>query len=993
MGVRRHAQGGLAWRLSALALVVAVATAVSYLAFGFAPRERARAIDRWHAQLSAMADDRQSAIDSWLGEKLAAARTLAGYPTVLRLVGTAGAVPASRRGGQELRAHLGDVLGPLVRNGGYRGAALLDAKGRLLTAVGPEPEFRADCLGLSRRALGARRPLAELHLHAGARPLIQLVAPIEAEAGAAPVGVVVLTVDPEDWLYPFLRHQPLASSTEETLLLGRDGDSVLFLSPLRHRPDPPLTLRVPMVTPRLVATAALGGVRQFGGYVDYRGQEVLAATRQLASAPWAIVAKVDQTEALGGVRENVTLAAIALFGLCAALGGSFLGASLALAGRARARLAHAEARFALLLDQASDAIFVVDGDGRIRDANQRALEMYGYSREQLRELHVSALRRDKARDEVERLAVALQQRGSLLWEAVHVSRDDRELPVEVAARVVELDGERLNVSIIRDISERKRADEALRASEARFRSLFESMLNGFAHCRMLFEDGVPVDFVYLDVNDAFGKLTGLKNVVGRRVSEVIPGIRATNPELFQIYGRVASGGAPERFETYVPVLAIWFSISVYRPQPGHFVAVFDNVSERRQAEDEIRCLNTDLERRVAERTSELARLNQELQSEVEGRARVQLAVERYAREVEDLYNHAPCGYHSLDTDGRIVTINDTELEWLGYAREELLGRSVQELLSARSRETFAASYPVFKERGIVSDVELELVRKDGSSFWVLVNATSIRDEKGSILRSRTTMFDITELVHTRQQVAERTAALEAANRELEAFSYSVSHDLRAPLRAIAGFSSLLASDHSEKLDAEARGLLDRVCDNTRRMSQLIDDLLAFSGVGRKEMNPGRLSMNGLVAACVAELTAGLDPSRLEIEVGTLPDAFGDASMLRQVWTNLLSNALKFTGPRPRARILVRGCSEKGERVYSVEDNGVGFDERYAGKLFGVFQRLHSQREFPGTGVGLALVQRVVERHGGRVWAASRQGEGATFCFALPAPTPEGSASD
>jgi len=720
---------------------------------------------------------------------------------------------------------------------------------------------------------------------------------------------------------------------------------------------------------------------------------VLAVTRELASAPWQLVAKVDRSEALAGVRETAMQAAFALLGVCAALTSSFLGTWLALRARAQARLARAEARLSSLLDLASDVILVIDADGRIRDANERTVELYGYPREALRGQHVSELLRDKDRELVRQRNTALLAQGRMVWESTHVTRDGRELPVEVAARSVELDGERLTVAIIRDISERKRAEEAIRHKDRLLHLTGEMAQVGGWEFDARTRRGTWTDEVARIHDLEPGLETNVELGLGfysgesrRRIDAALKAaIEAGEPYDLELEMTSARGVRKWVRTMGLPIVG---DGGVVRVQ-----GIFQDVTARRQAEDEIRRLNADLERRVAERTSELARLNDELQREVEGRARAQLAVERYAREVEDLYNHAPCGYHSLDADGRFVTVNDTELEWLGYTRAELLGRSVLDVFFPSARETFASRYPEFRRHGTLRDLELEMRRKDGTRFWALLNATAVRDEKGGYLRSRSTMFDISDLVQARQEVARRTAALEAANRELEAFSYSVSHDLRAPLRAIAGFSSLLASDYSEKLDAEARGLLDRVCDNTRRMSQLIDDLLAFSGVGRKEMNPGRLSMNGLVAACVAELTAGLDPSRLEIEVATLPDAFGDASMLRQVWTNLLSNALKFTGPRPRARILVRGCSEKGERVYSVEDNGVGFDERYAGKLFGVFQRLHNQREFPGTGVGLALVQRVVERHGGRVWAASRQGEGATFCFALPAPAPEGSASD
>ncbi len=230
-----------------------------------------------------------------------------------------------------------------------------------------------------------------------------------------------------------------------------------------------------------------------------------------------------------------------------------------------------------------------------------------------------------------------------------------------------------------------------------------------------------------------------------------------------------------------------------------------------------------------------------------------------------------------------------------------------------------------------------------------------------------------------RRVAERTAELQALNRELESFSYSVSHDLRAPLRAIDGFARMLEEDHAGQLDAEGRRLLGVVRASGRRMGQLIDDLLDFSRLGRQAMAPRSLDM----AALVREVAAECDLGRARLEIGALPAAQADPGLIRQVWANLLGNAAKYSGKQPEPRIEVGGREEAGEAHYWVRDNGVGFDMRYADKLFGVFQRLHGMDEFPGTGVGLAIVKRVVGRHGGRAWAEGRPGEGATFHFCLP----------
>jgi signal transduction histidine kinase len=238
-------------------------------------------------------------------------------------------------------------------------------------------------------------------------------------------------------------------------------------------------------------------------------------------------------------------------------------------------------------------------------------------------------------------------------------------------------------------------------------------------------------------------------------------------------------------------------------------------------------------------------------------------------------------------------------------------------------------------------------------------------------------------VELEERVTARTAELESANKDLESFSYSVSHDLRAPIRAIRGFSSLLVEDHGTVLDPEARRKVDVISSESARMGNLIDDLLAFSRLGRRALDPGDIDMQQLVKTAVERLRQSDQVASVEFRIGSLPKAKGDRSLFEQVWANLLSNAFKFSSKQEAPVIEVGGISEEREHIYFVRDNGAGFDPAYRERLFGVFQRLHHDSEFPGTGVGLALVHRIVTRHGGRIWADSELGAGATFHFTIP----------
>lgn len=366
-------------------------------------------------------------------------------------------------------------------------------------------------------------------------------------------------------------------------------------------------------------------------------------------------------------------------------------------------------------------------------------------------------------------------------------------------------------------------------------------------------------------------------------------------------------------------------------------------------------------------------INVNLKARVESEQKLALAM----HEVEDLYNNAPCGYHSLNEQGIMVNVNNTFCNWIGYGREELIGKMpFVKLLNESSQILFRQAFPKFIVDGSVYDLEFRLVRKDGSEFPVALSAVALRDESGEFVKSRAVTVDTTD-----RKKAE--AEIMNLNRELEAFTYSVSHDLRAPLRSIDGYARILQEDYSEKLDTEANRVINVIMNNAKRMGKLIDDLLEFARLGRKELQRSTVDMTALVNSVKKELIDEEKDRSIIIKVNPLHSAPVDIDMIKQVWLNLLSNAIKYTGKEPEACIEVSSQQTDYSVEYRVRDNGVGFDMTYIGKLFGVFQRLHRIQDFSGTGVGLAIVKRIVEKHHGTVWAEGKVNEGATFYFSIP----------
>jgi signal transduction histidine kinase len=299
-------------------------------------------------------------------------------------------------------------------------------------------------------------------------------------------------------------------------------------------------------------------------------------------------------------------------------------------------------------------------------------------------------------------------------------------------------------------------------------------------------------------------------------------------------------------------------------------------------------------------------------------------------------------------------------------------------LTAGDESEVLRGYAVGAVDYVFKPVRTEVLRSKVSVFVELARATEIVRRQAA--ERKQAEEAIQEL---NANLVRHAARLEAANKELESFSYSISHDLRAPLRAIDGFARMLQEDHGDRLDDEGRRRLEKISNGTRKMSALIDDLLEFSRLGRSPLSPGAIDMTALVREVVDEIQSVPGQRVPRCILKPLPAALGDRALIRQVWINLLSNAVKFTGHRDAPLMEIGGSSEDAENVYYVKDNGTGFDMRHYDKLFRVFQRLHSSAEFPGTGAGLAIVQRVVSRHGGRVWAESKVDVGAEFYFTLP----------
>ncbi|TAN47353.1 MAG: PAS domain S-box protein [Rhodospirillales bacterium] len=931
-------------------------------------------------ELSAIADVKARQVGGWLADRRNFVKLRSQEPLFLPEIEKwiASSDPQLER---RLRTRL-----DLDRGMGFDAVEFLDIDGRQLIETG-DSGYDVHFLtpDMLKTALTQEEPLMiDLHQHGDAKGTINLAFLVPARDAAnpkgAPAGFYLFSIDARTEFYPMLSSWPRRSQSGEVFIVRKEGDVIRAVSELRHRENSAMTFSLPLSYSHLPAAQAfLRGPGIYAGR-DYRGVEVMTAARAVEGTPWMLLAKIDRDEVFADHNRLVlavfstVAAAILVCGLLMMMLWRQQRLRAALAAVQQAHIIdELENRFRITLTSIGDAVIATDRDGKVDFLNPVAEAMTGWTMAQAKGLpleDIFDIRSEDTGKTVENPVQQVLRDGIVVGLANHtmlMGRHGRNYPIaDSGSPIRDESGDILGVVLVfRDQSVARDAARALEESELTYRSLFDHMLNGLAYCKMLYDDGKPTDFIYLSVNQGFERLTGRLNVEGKLVSEVIPGIRESDPRLFEIYGKVARGAPPETFEIFVEALKMWFSISVYSPKPDHFVAVFDVITERKTAEQELERYRLHLEELIETRTLEL-----------------QSAMEKSRLILESSAD----GIFGTDSEGKVIFINSAACAMLGYSALDLQGKRLHDLVHHLKADGITA-YPweecpscqAINEGRSVRSEEIYW-RADGMPLPVRYACHPIQ-EAGSISGVVVSFSDIA--IESEARKARETALAEARHlaRVRRDFLANMSHEIRTPLNAVLGLAQV---GLRERDAAKAQDSLLRISEAGQSLKGIIDDILDFSKIeaGHLKLENSPLLIGQIVDRAVSQVAVQAYDKGLKFvidEASGLPLAImGDVLRLTQILSNLLSNAIKFTSAGGEVALSV--SQEDMVLVFKVRDTGIGLTDEQKEHLFQPFEQGDSSttRHFGGTGLGLSICHNLVTLMGGSIGAESVLGKGSTF---------------